>query len=142
MNKVIHLLFLKGDLSLVKVYLEKQWGKLEMGNLEEVDLFLKDKLDKDPSKSFLLPDTEELVSTAKRQLTNVLNRIFHIFGTEIGVWMKERTITRRYATREGLLGYTQLKVDKVNLKGDGKGYENVVGELIKRSKNLLDGLIE
>lgn len=47
MNKVIHLLFIYNDLSLVKKYFENQWIKLHEGNIEAVDLFLQKEKEKD-----------------------------------------------------------------------------------------------
>jgi DNA polymerase zeta len=87
MYKVIHILFIHNDMSLVKKYLENQWLKLSDGNIEAVDLFLKDK-NKDPFSDFTLPDTEILIKKAEKELSNVLNRIFLIFGTEVEVWTK------------------------------------------------------
>ena len=88
MNKVLHLLFIENDVSLVKKYFEKQWAKLHEGNVEAFDLFLKPKKSKDIHSTYVLPDKKELICQSKKQLTNTLNRIFHIIGTDINDWVR------------------------------------------------------
>ncbi|CAI2383194.1 unnamed protein product [Moneuplotes crassus] len=148
MNKIIHILFIKNDMSLAKKYLESQWKKLDSGDLESVDLFLKEKLDKDESKAFGLPDTVKLAQTAKKQLEKVLDRVFHIFNTEVRVWMKDRTIIQRYPI--GITGLSSfLSSNKFIIQGQGdknnestKYHQSVKALIMQRSFNKFRAKLE
>ena len=65
-----------------------------------------------------LPDTGELAKKAQRELSNTLNRILLIFGTEVQVWTKNWGINRKYvAERVGQTNFLQAHSHNRTLKG-------------------------